>query len=283
MRLTVPTLGDEELEAVRAVLESGYLTQGARCREFEGLVAARVGVSHAAACSSATTGLHLALHTLGVGRGDEGVVPAFSFPATANVVVQTGATPVFADVDPVTFAMTADSMRAVATTNTRVVMPVHPFGTCADMPAIVEAATELSVLVVEDAACALGSELGGKPAGTFGDLAVFSFHPRKVITTGEGGMIVTNNPELAEQLSVLRAHGGKRGQLPYPSFVDAGFNYRLSDLHAAIGIVQMARLDWIIEQRRRLAATYDQALTTTDGIRVGRTSFTPGRHSSHTW
>ena len=253
VRLNVPLVGTEELQRIEGVLESGFLTQGKETQRFEELVRAQVATSHAFATSSATTGLHLALHAMGIGPGDEVIMPAFSFPATANAVIQLGAIPVFVDIDVATFNIDPIQLESAVSARTSAVMPVHAFGLTADMDPINAFAHRHSLPVLEDAACALAARYHGREAGSLGTAGVFSFHPRKIITTGEGGMVTTNDPKLAERIQVLRSHGGVRGAL-YMDFVDAGYNYRLSDVHAAIGVAQMGRLRHITAERARLAA-----------------------------
>lgn len=259
MRINRPVLGDAELHEIASVLESGNLTQGAKAVQFERLVAERIGVEYAFAMSSCSTGLHMALICLGIGPGDEVIIPDFTFPATGNVVVECGATPVLADIDLATYCIDPAEVAARITPRTRAVMPVHAFGLCADMDAIRGICDPLGIPVIEDAACALGARFQERWAGSLGEAGVFSFHPRKIITTGEGGMLTTNNPDMASRISVLRTHGAVRGPL-FLQFDDFGFNYRLSDIHAAVGVAQMARLETILLARRDLAAQYDEAL-----------------------
>jgi dTDP-4-amino-4,6-dideoxygalactose transaminase len=266
MRLNIPLTGAPEVEAVREVIESGYLTQGAKTAAFESSIRDYTAARHATAVSSATTGLHLALVALGVSRGDEVVIPAFSFPATANAVIQQGAVPVFVDIDEDTFNLDATLLEAAITERTRVIMPVHAFGLCSDMDAINRVAARAALPVLEDAACALGGTYDGRHAGTLGTAGVYSFHPRKIITTAEGGMITTDDDDLAARISVLRAHGAVRGEL-YMEFVDAGFNYRLSDVHAAIGLAQMGRIEEIVKGRRRAASQLTERVRGIGGVR----------------
>ena len=260
MKIIEPSVGAEELNAVREVFETGFLTQGTKTAEFEKLVAAYSGSSFGHATSSATTGLHLALHVLGVGQGDEVILPDFSFPATANVVVQLGATPIFVDIALDTFNMDVSKIEEKITSRTKAIMPVHAFGLCADMDPISSIAKKFSIPVLEDAACALGSTYKGIGAGKLGTMGVFSFHPRKVITTGEGGMIVTDDSEISGQLAILRTHGAVRDEL-YLRFEECGFNYRLSDINSAIGVIQMSKLDTILQGRRAVALKYNSLLS----------------------
>lgn len=265
MRLNVPFTDSSEVDAVAEVLKSGYLTQGPKASEFEALVRERVHSTHAFATSSATTGIHLALHALGVRPGDEVIIPDFSFPATANAVIQQGAIPVFVDIDLATFNMNPALLEEAITGRTTAIMPVHAFGLPADMDPINAVAARYELPVIEDAACALSATYKGKEAGNLGTAGVFSFHPRKIITTGEGGMITTSDPELADKIQVLRTHGAVRGEL-FMSFIEAGYNYRLSDLQAAVGVAQMAKLDYIVRRRHELASSIASELSNLDGV-----------------
>ena len=261
IRLAKPTVGADELAEIAKVMESGYLTQGPVVGEFERQIAGYVGVSHAFAMSSATTALHLGLVAMGVGPGDEVVVPAYTFPASANVVVQTGADVIFSDVDAETLAMTPSTLEAAISERTAAVMPVDPGGYPAPMAEIVEVSRRFGARVIEDAACGLGATRDGAHCGTYPDLGCFSFHPRKVITTGEGGIITTEDDHLAERIGLLRSHGGRRDDWRY-RYEAAGFNYRLSDVGGAMGVAQMRKLDWILDRRRHLARLYDDRLAT---------------------
>jgi dTDP-4-amino-4,6-dideoxygalactose transaminase len=263
-----PSLGDEEWQALREPIESGWLTQGPKVQAFEAAFAERHQVGHALATTSCTTALHLALAALGTGPGDEVIVPSFTWVATANVVIYCGATPVLVDVEPETFNIDPAAVAAAVTERTRAVIPVHLFGLCANMDAL-RAALPETVKIVEDAACAAGASHDGTPAGGLGDAAAFSFHPRKSITTGEGGMLTTNDAELSERAAAMRNHGAAipeevrvHGPKPYllPDFDVLGFNYRMTDLQGAVGLVQLSKLDAFIIERARWAAWYRDRL-----------------------
>jgi dTDP-4-amino-4,6-dideoxygalactose transaminase len=265
IRLAQPLVDDDELNELRSVLASGYLAQGPKVAEFERQVAGYLGTKHAFAMTSATTALHLALVVLDVGPGDEVLVPDFTFPATANVVVQQGAVPILVDVDPATFTIDLADMARKLSPRTRAIMPVHAFGLSADMGPIMEFARAHGLSVVEDAACAIGTTYHGRRVGGFGHVNCFSFHPRKVITTGEGGMITTNDDRLAERIALLRSHGGVRRDGRF-TFEAAGFNYRMSDLQAAVGVAQMRKLDGLIARKRQMAARLTELLEGVEGI-----------------
>lgn len=271
IRLAKPSIDEEDLKAVCAVLSTGYLVQGAQVGAFEAGLAERIGVPHAVVVSNGTAALHLALLALGTGPGDLVAVTAYSFPATANVIELCGARPVFVDICPDTFDIDPACLdRAlgpllsdrVGAGRVRAVIPVHAFGQLADMPQILDVASRYRVPVLEDAACALGARLDGRQAGTWGELGCFSFHPRKAITTGEGGLIVTASSAVASQLRALRNHGECRGESG-PEFVVPGFNYRMTEFQAALGCVQLRKLDRIIARRRLLARSYDELLEPT--------------------
>jgi dTDP-4-amino-4,6-dideoxygalactose transaminase len=266
--ITKPLVGEEEARAVQEVLAGGWLTQGPRVEAFERLVAEHTGTRHAVAVTSCTTALHLALLALDVGPGDEVVCPSLSFIATANAVRHAGATPVFAEVDPLTYNLDPADAEARITPRTKAILPVHQMGLPADLDRFLEIGARHGVKIVEDAACALGSRYKGRQIGGHGEMACFSFHPRKVLTTGEGGMITTNNPALAERLRLLRQHGmsirdterHSARQVMIEAYVCPGYNYRLTDIQAAVGIEQMKKLAGIVARRRELAARYTAAL-----------------------
>lgn len=268
IRLTIPSIEEDDLAAVREVLASGFLVQGPRVAQFERAVADFVGVRHAVAVSNCTAALHLALLALDVRAGDLVIVTAYSYTATANAIELCGAQPVFVDIRPDTFNMDSDRLaetlaRLAATPavagRVKAILPVHAFGQMAEMPAILAIADKYGVPVVEDAACALGATLDGRQAGAWGALGCFSFHPRKAITTGEGGLITTDRADLAWRLRALRNHG-QDPDAAGVDFVMPGFNYRLTEFQAALGLTQMNKLTRIIAARRARAARYDALL-----------------------
>jgi perosamine synthetase len=274
--IALPSTGDEEWQALREPLASGWLTQGPKVAAFERAFAERHRVKHALAITSCTTGLHLMLAAAGIGPGDEVIVPAFTWVATANVVIYTGATPVFADVSPTTYNIDPADVALRVTPRTRAVIAVHLFGLCADMAAIRQAVPP-GVMIFEDCACAAGASLDGVPAGGLGHAGVFSFHPRKSITTGEGGMLTTNDAQLAEVADQLRNHGASvseeqrhRGPKPYllPDFNLLGFNYRMTDLQGAVGLVQLGKLDRFIAERQQWAEYYRERLSDIAWLRM---------------
>lgn len=264
-----PFLGEEEERAVVEALRSGWITQGPRVAQFESEFSNYIGCDHSVAVSSCTTALHLALVALNIGAGDEVICPSLSFIATANSIAYVGATPVFCDIDPVTYNLDPARIEEAITPRTKAILVVHQIGLPAEMNAILEIANRHKLAVIEDAACAIGSEyegsLIGKPLGT---LACFSFHPRKVLTTGEGGMITTGDAELAARLRKLRQHAMSLSdvarhsskQVVTETYDEVGYNFRMTDMQAAIGSVQLQRLPGFLERRRYLASRYDEAL-----------------------
>lgn len=265
--IITPVFGPEEELAAAEALRSGWVTQGPRVAAFEQALAAVVGTSHAVAVTSATTGLHLALHAAGIGPGDEVVVPSLSFIATTNAVWMVGATPVFADVASELPVITTETVAQVLTSKTRAVIGVHQLGIAFDRHAISQLCARHGLTLIEDAACAIGSLHHGQPIAQDAEFSVFSFHPRKVLTMGEGGAIATRNEDLANRLKRLRHHGmsvsdlQRHGQAaPREQYLEPAFNFRMTDIQGAIGLVQLTRLETILQRRRALAAAYDVLL-----------------------
>jgi perosamine synthetase len=270
----IPMLGEEEAQAAAEAVRSGWVAQGPRVAEFERRFATLVGAEHGVAVSSCTTALHLALVLLEVGPGDEVIVPSLSFIATANAVRYVGATPIFADVDLATGNLTVETIDAVRTPRTRAVIAVHQGGVPFDVEALRRAAASWGVTLVEDAACAAGSTAYGKPVGTGANVAAWSFHPRKVITTGEGGMLTVDDGDWAVRLRRLREHGMNvsaadrhaSAQPVLEAYLETAYNYRMTDIQAAVGLVQLGRLAGLVAQRRELAARYQELLADVDGL-----------------
>jgi perosamine synthetase len=289
--ISLPVTGEAEWQATKACFDSGWLTSGPKVREFENNFAKRHGVKHALAVTSATTALHLACVALGVGPGDEVIVPAFTWVSTANVVVHCGAKVVFVDIDPVTFNLDPSKLAAVITSKTKAIMVVHLFGLCADMDAIRSVAP--GIPLIEDGACAAGAGYNRVPAGALGSIGCFSFHPRKSVTTGEGGMLTTNDDALGDLMSSLRNHGASiseeqrhHGAQPYilPAFVHVGYNYRMTDIQGAVGVVQLGRLDEFIAERAHWAAFYARELAGLAWLRLPTTFLADsGDKYSHGW
>jgi len=270
--LIKPYFGDDEIKAVAAVLKSGWLVQGPRVAEFERMVAEFINVKYAKATTSCTAALHLALLASGIKPGDKILVPSFTYVASANAIEHAGAVPVFVDINPSTFNIDSgkvtECLEQSRGSSIKGIVPVHLFGLAADMEPIMDIAQKYHLRVVEDAACSLGALYHDTPAGTFGDAGCFSFHPRKSITTGEGGMIVTQKEEIANLITSLRDHGAsvsdlarhEKGELLLPEFNMVGYNYRMTDLQGAIGIEQMKKLPQIIEKRVERARIYHEQL-----------------------
>ncbi len=272
--ISKPYLTGDEGAAVAAVVASGWVSQGPRVREFEAAFAERVGAADAVATTSCTTALALALYVIGVGPGDEVIVPSLSFIATANAVWQCGATPVFADIDPRTYNLDPVATERAITPRTKAIMPVHQVGLPADMDEFLELGRRHGVEIVEDAACAIGAGYRGRPIGSLGPLACFSLHPRKVITTGEGGIIAVQDAELGARLRLLRQHAMDVSDLARHSaddvvierYPERAWNYRMTDMQAALGLCQLDVLEEILDRRRVLAERYTAALDRLDTL-----------------
>lgn len=282
--VTIPYFTDEEEKEVAKVLASGWVAQGPTVAKFEKAIAEHEGVKEGVATTSCTTALHLAMVAAGLGAGMDAIAPAFTFVATENAIVMTGATPVLCDIHQETFNIDTDKLKEIiekeyvkkdgklVNKNTGNVLwgivPVHEFGLCCDIDVVNKIAKDNDLKVVEDAACALGAKVNGVHEGAFGNMSCVSFHPRKSITTGEGGMIMTDDPVLAKRMRELRTHGStvsadardKGHGFLLPEFNEAGYNYRMTDIQAAVGMAQIKKLDDIIENKRRRAAIYNKLI-----------------------
>jgi perosamine synthetase len=285
--ITKPALTEEEARAPFDSIKSGWVTQGPKVAEFEKAVAAYVGAKHGIATTSCTTGLHLALATIGVGPGDEVIVPSFTFIASANAVLYTGATVVFCEIDPRTYNADPLDVERRITKKTKAIMPVDQIGLACDIGAINDIARRHAIDVVEDAAPTIGATYKGRRVGSNAHQTVFSFHPRKVITTGEGGMITTDDDALAAKARKLRAHGMSVSDLDrhhadrpiLEEYHELGFNYRMTDIQASIGLVQIRRLDELLRIRIAKAERYNRELPSIRGVEI---PYTPP-YATHTY
>ncbi len=272
--ITLPYLGEEEAQAAANAIRTGWIAQGPMVATFERALAERLRVDHVVATSNCTTSLHLALLCSGIGPGDEVIVPSFTFIATTNSVLYVGATPVFVDIDPLRYTLDPAKVEAAITERTRAIIPVDQIGLAADLDPILAIARRHGLHVIEDAAPALGATYRGRPVGAISPVTCFSFHPRKSITTGEGGVIATNDADLAARARVLRSHGASISDLArhqastvtIEAYEELGYNYRMTDIQAAIGIEQLKKLDDVLARRRRLADRYNAQLAGLDGI-----------------
>jgi perosamine synthetase len=265
--LSSPDIGEAEIEAVASVLRSGRLSLGHKLEEFEAAFAEYNGAAHAVAVSSGTAALHLAMRVLGIGEGDEVIVPSFGFIAVANTVRYERAVPVFAEIEPRTLNLDAKRLEEWITPRTRAILTVHTFGVPAAMEEILAVAKRHGLFVIEDACEALGAKLGERKAGTFGDVGVFGFYPNKQITTGEGGMILTRIADAAKRLRSLRNHGKAMAGEKF-DFAEVGYNYRLSEMQCALGIEQVKRVEEILRLRACVAAGYHERLKSVAGLEL---------------
>ena len=287
--LSRPTIGEEEIQEVVDTLRSGWITTGPKVELFEKRFKDYLGMPEAVAVSSGTAGLHLALLAAGIGPGDEVITSSMTFAATANAIVLCGARPVLVDCDPDTLNIDLGRIEARINSKTKAIMPVHFAGQPCAMDELLEMARRHGACIIEDAAHALGTEYKGRRVGAIGDMTVFSFHPIKAITTGEGGMVVTRNKEWGERIRLLRFHGITTdawqrqggGRSPQYSIHELGFKYTMMDLQAAIGIHQMDKLDWFIERRRNLAHLYTLAFKGLEGLKPLHSVPYPQRHAWH--
>lgn len=270
------SINEDDIKAVEEVLKSDFLTTGPKIAEFERKFADYVGAKYAVAVSNGTAALHIACMAAGIGKGDEVITTPITFAASANCALYCGATPVFADIDPVTYNISPESVESHVTERTKAIIPVHYTGQTCDMDAIHEIADKYNLIVIEDAAHAVGAEYKGKKIGSLSDMTEFSFHPVKHITCGEGGIVTTNREDLYEKLKLFRTHGITREEKFlhkvdgswYYEQIDLGYNYRITDIQAALGISQLGRIDKFLEKRKKIAAKYDEAFRDFNGIEI---------------
>jgi perosamine synthetase len=266
--ITKPFFDENEEQAIRVPLRSGWVMQGTKVQEFENIVSNYTGAKYARATSSGSAALHLSLLVCGINPGDEVIVSPFTCVATVNPIEYIGAKPVFVDINPETFNIDVSKIEEAITKNTKAIILVHLFGLCADMNPIMKLARKYKLKIIEDAVLALGAFYRGRHAGSFGDTGCFSFHPRKLITTGEGGMIITNNKKIAHHIEIMRNYGASTSALQrhqkkfyiLPEYNLLGYNYKMTDLQASIGVKQMEKLKFILKKRKQLAKIYDQEL-----------------------
>jgi len=271
-----PYLTKKEAKAAYDTILSGWITQGPRVAEFEEKFAAYTGARYAVAVSNCTTALHLSMIVAGIKAGDEVICPSMSYIATANSIKYVGATPVFAEIDPTNYNLNVEDVAKRITTKTKAILLVHQIGMPADIDAFKDLASKHGLILIEDAACAAGSSYKGAKIGSHSDLVCFSFHPRKVISTGDGGMITTNNEAYYNRLRLLRQHGMSvndrtrhvSSKIIFEDHLEVGYNYRLTDIQASVGIRQLEKLDWLVKQRRKIAAKYNKAFKSIPGIQL---------------
>ena len=275
MKMNIPItktiFGDEEKEAIVKPLETGWVVQGPNVAKFQNMFADFTGSKYAHAASNCTTALHLGLEAMDITKGDKVIVPSFTYVASANAVEYTGAEVVFCDIDLKTFNIDETKLEEIIKKDSSIkaIMPVNLFGLCANMPYIMELAKKYNLKVIEDSACGFDGWIGDKHSGTFGDCGCFSFHPRKSICTGEGGMLITDDEDIANKVSQLKDHGASKSDLQrhkekggslLPDFTMRGYNYRMTDMQGALGVCQMDRKEYIMNGRREVASKYDEVL-----------------------
>lgn len=271
-----PYLTADEAQAAYDTILTGWITQGPRVADFEQKFAAYTGARYAVAVSNCTTALHLAMIVAGIGQGDEVICPSMSYIATANSIKYVGAKPVFAEVNPVTYNLDAEDTERKITSRTKAILLVHQIGMPADINAFKKLADKYNLKLIEDAACAAGSAYQSGKIGSHSELVCFSFHPRKVISTGDGGMITTNREDYYNRMKLLRQHGmsvndrvrHESAKVIFEDHIEVGYNYRMTDIQAAVGIKQLEKLDWIVAERRKIAMQYHEAFKDIDFIRL---------------